>query len=534
MPSRASRVLKIDPAKQEVSQVGPDFDGDFKWLSGALAKDGCIYAPPHSFTRVLKINTATQSMSLIGGDFEGGEKWIGAVAANDGCIWCIPQKAKRVLKIDPIKQQATLVGESFDGGDTKWLLGALGDDGCIYGAPSDADRVLKIDPTTERVMTIGESLSGTNKWDCPARGVDGRLYCAPRSANQVLCIDVAAQSVYRVGPELSNMGNNMFNFGMCAAADGVLYALHKPQVSGHILRVSPPLFYLDQANAPPASFGLTLAKCDQLQPHALEHFSSVIGSAQAACEREEAITCVCRRLTDCIGLQDPAETASLLKNALALVKRDPSRHWLLLQALILALGELRPLFELLLAEDRAGTLNTVDIAHYLQAGDECPYAKEARALALHADGVHALECILEKPPDDIRAPVMPRLAVILLVDLLSAGIEESPATEPRLLEQLARTPLLLQHLCAACPAEEDQARCRASALCMKVAVHPTALEGSIEWVKSCLDVALQADRHYTIATRRRLRASRTSSTISPKLSRTAPNEVYCTTNAPST
>ena len=89
MPFDADAVLIVDPAtgiadttSLPVTPGGSSLNG--KWIGGALADNGKIYACPYSSSTLLIIDPSTNSVnSSIGGftTYDGG--WHGAVFAND-------------------------------------------------------------------------------------------------------------------------------------------------------------------------------------------------------------------------------------------------------------------------------------------------------------------------------------------------------------------------------------------------------------------------------------------------------------------
>jgi len=107
LPSDADRVLRVDPATEEVVCVGPPGGGGGgpaahnQWQNGYLARDGCVYAIPCNARGVLRIDCATQEVSTVGALGAGFEKWEGGVVGLDGAMYCIPQNAKRVMRIVP-------------------------------------------------------------------------------------------------------------------------------------------------------------------------------------------------------------------------------------------------------------------------------------------------------------------------------------------------------------------------------------------------------------------------------------------------
>eukprot|EP00957_Ditylum_brightwellii_P164266 12505730-Ditylum_brightwellii.AAC.1 len=89
IPQRASQVLKIDPTTEQISFVGPKFDGRCKWYGGILGKsDGAIYGIPQNASGVLRI---TPTSVTVHGDFgSDNHKWHGGAAATNGVIVSVP------------------------------------------------------------------------------------------------------------------------------------------------------------------------------------------------------------------------------------------------------------------------------------------------------------------------------------------------------------------------------------------------------------------------------------------------------------
>lgn len=157
LPSNAPAVLRIDPARQEVTTIGGPFRGDWLWHGGNLARDGNIYAIPANAEQVLKINPRTSEVSLIGPVFPGRQKWYGGILGANGAIYGIPQTASGVLKIIPETGECTIIGEgTLEEGGWKWHGGtASRDKTVIYGFPNNSDYVLKIDTRTDAISLLG-------------------------------------------------------------------------------------------------------------------------------------------------------------------------------------------------------------------------------------------------------------------------------------------------------------------------------------------------------------------------------------------
>ena len=81
----------------------------------------------------MKIDPSTEEISFVGQEFEGDFKWAGAVKGPDGQIYGIPYNAASVLRIDPKDDTVATFGHLV--GEEKWYGGALGEDGSLYGVP---------------------------------------------------------------------------------------------------------------------------------------------------------------------------------------------------------------------------------------------------------------------------------------------------------------------------------------------------------------------------------------------------------------
>ena len=97
----------------------PRLGGTSKWSFGVLSPQGHIYGIPSRASRVLKIEPgAANRVSFIsdivnGGGIAGasaGAKWRGGLLSPGGIIYAIPYHAKTVLRIDPATDAASTVG----------------------------------------------------------------------------------------------------------------------------------------------------------------------------------------------------------------------------------------------------------------------------------------------------------------------------------------------------------------------------------------------------------------------------------------
>ena len=78
-----------------------------------LGSDGCVYGIPQNASRVLKINPYKQECTVIGNSLgDGMWKWHGGTSINDGKqIIAFPNNADNVLVIDVENQNVFTVGD---------------------------------------------------------------------------------------------------------------------------------------------------------------------------------------------------------------------------------------------------------------------------------------------------------------------------------------------------------------------------------------------------------------------------------------
>lgn len=205
IPSCAPRVAKFDTVTNTIIMIGFDF-GDVleKWVSGALAKDGCIYCPPYNAAHILKIDTNNDGVELIVLDnMELPEfrinLWASAALAPDKCVYCMPSNAHRILKIDPASSTAYGVGEDLgvlrsDVLSISWYSGTVvGADGWVYGLSEGAKCIIKLNPANpSTTLKVGkESNIG---FRCGKGGVlhsDGCIYSNLTEYGEILKIDTS-------------------------------------------------------------------------------------------------------------------------------------------------------------------------------------------------------------------------------------------------------------------------------------------------------------------------------------------------------
>jgi hypothetical protein len=249
IPQSATHVLKIDPATDTCTLVGPELPGRYKWYGGVVGNDGAIYGIPHNSSSVLRIHPET-GVTLHGDYGSGGHKWHGAARAHNGDIVCVPANADQVLVVRPShpKPELILMGEQLStgrhrsDGKYKYLGATAGPNGKVYCFPSGSEQVLEIDPAQAMVRHVGPNLFGRerlcqNKWQ---NGVllGQSVYAIPLAAESLLQIDCSHEP-----PQVTTWPLPMPHKGLAkwegaiVAPNGVVYTVpnnHKP-----ILRIEP-------------------------------------------------------------------------------------------------------------------------------------------------------------------------------------------------------------------------------------------------------------------------------------------------------
>lgn len=92
IPGHAKRVLAIDPSASTVIPIGPEYEGEYKWLRAVkIPTTGVIYGIPCHANCILKIVPETNEITTFGHEVINNEpnqdwKWHGGVySAHDGC-----------------------------------------------------------------------------------------------------------------------------------------------------------------------------------------------------------------------------------------------------------------------------------------------------------------------------------------------------------------------------------------------------------------------------------------------------------------
>jgi len=183
IPLSARRVSKFNPVDRSITEIGPDFGTEWKWMRGAMADSGVIYCPPYRDRRgILKIDTNTDTVIVLNSNLlpeQGGNMWVSCAVALDGCIYFMPCNARRIMKLDPNNGDAiSSVGDDLL---RRGILGyrysgtVVGIDGCVYGIPHRSKHILKYDPINDTTSFVGEDADGY--FVCPGNGALGRDGC---------------------------------------------------------------------------------------------------------------------------------------------------------------------------------------------------------------------------------------------------------------------------------------------------------------------------------------------------------------------
>jgi isopenicillin N synthase-like dioxygenase len=114
----AKGVLRIDPTLQQVTSHGDFQEGGHKWHGGVLGPDGCIYGIPAHADSVLKVVPGLEpKLETIGGPLRTGShrndgkyKYLGGAVGRDGNIYFFPSDADYVLQVNPVTNLVREVG----------------------------------------------------------------------------------------------------------------------------------------------------------------------------------------------------------------------------------------------------------------------------------------------------------------------------------------------------------------------------------------------------------------------------------------
>jgi len=239
IPLSATHVLKIDPATDTVTTIGPELTGVSKYQAAVLASNGMIYAPPRYDTNaILKIDPATDTVTTFG-EFLGTNKWFSLVEGANGKLYAAPYDYGEVLEIDPATDTATTFGSGVAAGSgySRTLQAAA--NGNLYAFPYANDKVLKIDPVARTTTKIGNSSGSSYACIASVTTPDGVMYGLPYNMSSMMRVDPSTDTVTAVGVfDVNNTGtSSAFYRDAVVAPDGMVYAL--PYRAKAALRIDP-------------------------------------------------------------------------------------------------------------------------------------------------------------------------------------------------------------------------------------------------------------------------------------------------------
>mgnify|MGYP000889436384 CR=1 FL=1 len=230
IPATASGVLCIDPSTKSVSIFGNLDTTAWKYIGGAVALNGMIYAASfHAPYTFLKINPYTESISPCVST-SGTAKYYGAVLATNGMIYIPPNAATSVGKINPNNDSFTSFGY-FSG---TWRSGCLAPNSCIYYIPGGATNCLKVDPSNDSGSTFGSLPSTIDKNEAGVLAQTGKIYGAPAQIDQFERITPNDNTINLIG---SVSGSTYRYKGGILAPDGNLYFI--PGSYSHLISMNP-------------------------------------------------------------------------------------------------------------------------------------------------------------------------------------------------------------------------------------------------------------------------------------------------------
>ena len=213
LPFFAKQLLKIDPSNDETTLVGEEYDGYIKFRNG-FAHGDFIYGIPYRYNKFLKYNVNTKTSELVGDDIGGTyEKWMSGAVADDGCFYCFPFEHTRILKFNPNDDTTIFVGEEIHG-QCKFSGTIKAKNGCLYGIPSSISRVAKFNVATQNVTLIDDEFKSDLKWKGGVEGMGDNIYCAPYRHHQWLKIDITTDTKSLVGDDLSKYGYSKYDCGV--------------------------------------------------------------------------------------------------------------------------------------------------------------------------------------------------------------------------------------------------------------------------------------------------------------------------------
>lgn len=252
-------------------RVGSDFGTqDFKWVGGAMAADGKIYAPAHFRNQFLIMDTVNRSVSTSNST---GSAWYGQSSTPDAITnivyssgggvtgqggWkietgsIVPNKiafsgrstaspaqqgfvANNIFPWWPLRGGTglysyniaadTLTLEYNTSAGTEILSTTLGINGKIFGAPSNTSLIYEYDPQTDTTASFG-NITG-NRYFNIKQYFDGWIYMLPNTTAAAIKINPLTREIVTL-PNTTVAHGDITQIG----GDGRLYSI----VSGNTVR----------------------------------------------------------------------------------------------------------------------------------------------------------------------------------------------------------------------------------------------------------------------------------------------------------
>ena len=210
IPHSANEILKIDPSINKTTLVGGEYVGMWKWSNG-FAHGDFVYGIQLFASHFFKYNIETETSELVGDDFADDYKWMSGAVADDGCLYCFPYKHKIIVKFNPNNDTTSFVGEEFR--PSYRFNGTIkAKNGCLYGILFcfyQTMCVAKFHVATQKVTFIGDNYGngfGRPVWEGGVVGDDDNIYGIPFQQNVWSKINIATETTSLVANHIPILG----------------------------------------------------------------------------------------------------------------------------------------------------------------------------------------------------------------------------------------------------------------------------------------------------------------------------------------